>query len=336
MGLTCSVLGHRFGDLERVEEREEQGSEVVVTIREVKRCERCSHDSIVSESKEVTSMEPEPTTPPAEPATETPPAEQSPPEPAPAWPDDDLPGPDVEDDGVILENDPTERGHGEWPPTHDESDAEHDRDADDEYMNWPEAEGEDEGYSAASVGNAGDEESSDVSFSGLTPEVSDDGGDTGAVGGGGTSGESGAAGDTGVEVDTGVRGDADQPAATTVDDDTADAADSGVADDADAEILEPTTASERVDPSASAASTATATRDEIDAATEHEPEPVADDGFARASSIRPPVESHTDDRETEYFCPRCEFVRRSIRASVRPGDICPSCRRGYLAARELD
>ncbi len=332
MGLTCSVLGHRFGDLERVEEREEQGSEVVVTIREVKRCERCSHDSIVSESKEVTSMQPEPTTPPAEQATETPPAEQSSPEPepAPAWPDDDLPGPDVEDDGVILENDPTERGHGEWPPTHDESDPEHDEDADDEYMAWPEAEGEDEGYSAASAGTEGDEESSDVSFSGLTPEVSDDVGDTGAVG------ESGAVGDTGVEVDTGVTGDADQPAAANADEDVTDAADSGVATDADAEILEPTDASDRVDPSASAASTATATRDEIDAATEPEPEPVVDDGFVRASSITPPAESHTDDGETEYFCPRCEFVRRSIRASVRPGDICPSCRRGYLAARDLD
>jgi hypothetical protein len=56
MSIRCSLLGHDYGDTETEREREEQGSEVVVTVREFEECERCGERKIVSENKEVTSI----------------------------------------------------------------------------------------------------------------------------------------------------------------------------------------------------------------------------------------------------------------------------------------
>ena len=57
MGLKCSVLGHTYGEATVEREREEQGSEVVITILERESCTRCGETRIVSENKEVTSIE---------------------------------------------------------------------------------------------------------------------------------------------------------------------------------------------------------------------------------------------------------------------------------------
>jgi hypothetical protein len=57
MGIKCSLLGHRFTETDVTEEREEEGSEVVITIREIETCERCGAERIVSENKEVTALE---------------------------------------------------------------------------------------------------------------------------------------------------------------------------------------------------------------------------------------------------------------------------------------
>jgi len=56
MGFRCSLLGHNYGDSEVEREREEQGSEVVVTIREEQTCSRCGKTKLLSENKEVTSL----------------------------------------------------------------------------------------------------------------------------------------------------------------------------------------------------------------------------------------------------------------------------------------
>jgi ssDNA-binding Zn-finger/Zn-ribbon topoisomerase 1 len=56
MGLKCSVLGHSYGDVSVDRDRAEQGSEVVITIREIETCDRCGTERIVSENKEVTSI----------------------------------------------------------------------------------------------------------------------------------------------------------------------------------------------------------------------------------------------------------------------------------------
>jgi ssDNA-binding Zn-finger/Zn-ribbon topoisomerase 1 len=57
MSLKCSLLGHAFDDPEIEREREEQGSEVVITIRETETCSRCGTERVVSENKEVTTLE---------------------------------------------------------------------------------------------------------------------------------------------------------------------------------------------------------------------------------------------------------------------------------------
>ena len=64
MGLKCSVLGHAYGETTVERDREERGSEVVITIRELETCDRCGDTRIVTENKEVTTIE----TPDEEPA----------------------------------------------------------------------------------------------------------------------------------------------------------------------------------------------------------------------------------------------------------------------------
>src|SRR6056297_567502 len=56
MGLRC-LLGHDFGEPELQREREEDGDEVVTTVREVKTCARCGETQVVSENTEVTTMQ---------------------------------------------------------------------------------------------------------------------------------------------------------------------------------------------------------------------------------------------------------------------------------------
>ncbi|WP_135826814.1 DUF7093 family protein [Halorussus ruber] len=57
MSLRCSLLGHSYGEAEIEREREEQGSEVVVTVREFEECERCGDRKVVTENKEVTAIQ---------------------------------------------------------------------------------------------------------------------------------------------------------------------------------------------------------------------------------------------------------------------------------------
>ncbi|MFB6123584.1 MAG: hypothetical protein ABEJ78_09005 [Haloferacaceae archaeon] len=52
MGLRC-LLGHDFGNREVERERQEDGNEVVVTYRTVETCQRCGDRRVVSENKEV-------------------------------------------------------------------------------------------------------------------------------------------------------------------------------------------------------------------------------------------------------------------------------------------
>lgn len=42
------------------------------------------------------------------------------------------------------------------------------------------------------------------------------------------------------------------------------------------------------------------------------------------------------DRETEYVCPECGARERVGASSMRAGDICPECKRGYIEERELE
>jgi len=57
MSLKCSLFGHRYGDTEVRRDREQDGSEFVETVREVKVCARCGEELVISETTEVTTVE---------------------------------------------------------------------------------------------------------------------------------------------------------------------------------------------------------------------------------------------------------------------------------------
>ncbi|MCT9095384.1 hypothetical protein [Haloarchaeobius sp. HME9146] len=69
MGLRCSLLGHDWSETEIEDERDEQGNEVVMTVREYEVCARCGEKTLISENTEVTSVSNgQPTDSAAEPA----------------------------------------------------------------------------------------------------------------------------------------------------------------------------------------------------------------------------------------------------------------------------
>lgn len=254
MRLRCSVLGHRYGEREHVEERDRQGSEEVITVREVKTCERCGEELVVTESKEVLAVD---GTGDAGEGAEPEAAasiREAEPEPdvteAPAETDEPVDSVD-EDDGIILPDEPEDREPGEWPPVEVEDAAEPgfegeaewpDREAEEVTAEaeteaapepWPESDQEDEGFDAT----AGD----DAELAGQVVEAT-----------GGASEES----------------------------------------------------VERTDA-----------------------------GFYRASPMDAPADPDRGEVHTEFFCPNCDWSARSLTTSVRRGDICPECRKGYVSER---
>lgn len=62
-----------------------------------------------------------------------------------------------------------------------------------------------------------------------------------------------------------------------------------------------------------------------------------DDGveFVRSEASLAPERPVEIEGETELYCPGCDASDLDDRESLRAGDICPVCRRGYLAEREL-
>jgi len=290
MSLRCSLLGHAYGDTEIEREREEQGSEVVVTVREFEECQRCGERSVVTENKEITAIDA--AAPNLERAESEGPSERTDAtegaggdggDPgnvagdtgatdgvsesvgaAPAV-DDEFEGAQSaeEDDAVILDDetdgepDDTDRGSGEWP----EADSTHPAEAggDRGRGEWPEVGREDEGFDARP-----DDGDAEVEFGGgLTPESAP-------------------------EVD---ESEAEEVEFVNADGDTLDTADAGGRGGS-----------------------------ELSA------------GFtsgSEAPSVSGPAED--PDVDAEFVCPECGYRAGVAGSSLRAGDICPECRKGYIA-----
>ena len=284
MVIRCSLLGHDYGESEVEREREERGSEVVITLREIQECARCGNRSVVSENKEVTSIEPvdaeaDPSGSGPEPLSGR--DEAGNPEPAVSAGiveraetesagndgfEDATPQDPEHDDGVILDDEesagePAEREYGQWPEPEETPAAEEAS----EPRAWPEVEGEDEGFNAEPA--TGDDGATVGLSDNLTPEVD---------------------------------------AETT---------------DEGAEFIEAT------EPSGRSQFEAAATPEETAAGTAD-----AGTGIASAPSTTPAPRS---DEPGEFVCPHCDFVRDAAGSSLRAGDICPDCRRGYLAEQDV-
>ena len=266
MGLRCSLLGHDYAEPEVEREREEQGNEVVTTVSEIKRCQRCDESAVVSETTEVTALtsesefdsdsdrnlesvsESEDDTTEATPSQELDGTDHSDLE-----PEFGSEEPPVDDAVILDDEDSAERGRGEWPE-----------------MDEPEVE------SASSEREWPDVEESPA----LDPEDE--------IAAGSESDLTDASGEGGAYVGRGF-------GEGSVSEHSVDARQASE-DDAESD----------------------------------------DDGFARfgsAPSPAGPVENR--NVETEFHCPRCEMTRSSDRSSLRAGDVCPECRRGYIAEREI-
>ncbi|MFW6384799.1 MAG: DUF7093 family protein [Halodesulfurarchaeum sp.] len=53
MGLRCSLFGHDFGDTVTERDRNENGAEVVITVRKIRSCRRCGAEEVVTENTEI-------------------------------------------------------------------------------------------------------------------------------------------------------------------------------------------------------------------------------------------------------------------------------------------
>jgi ribosomal protein L37E len=296
MGLRC-LLGHEYANREVEREREERGDEVVVTYRTVETCDRCGERRIVSENKEV-----RPVRNPREDDVTTGLGGGVTP---------DLGEPDDED-GTAVSGTPSPGA---------DADAEAQPTDADPASTAPEAEA---GPEPDPDVNAADEDDAIILDDG--PESDD-----GERGHGEWPDDDDGAG---VDADPETETDAD-PEAETADDGTTvvsgddgwpepDGEDEGFDADPNGGPTDVTIGGnatpERED--ATNGTTGTATNGTTSAAGKQ---------FVAAEEIERVGEESSDP--TEFFCPNCGYAREAGGSSMRAGDICPDCHKGYIAER---
>ncbi|WP_312910018.1 DUF7093 family protein [Natronosalvus caseinilyticus] len=317
MALRCSLLGHDFDETEVDREREERGSEVVVTVTEYQRCQRCGEKNVTSENTEVTALGPDA-------------AARSPDESA----SDQPPSPGIDDaaNGGLEDGDSTEEtatSAGD-PSDTAEAEAEAEIEAGDTDETTGGDEDEDDDLELPTDEN-GDPITDDAEI--LTePDPGD--GDR-------EHGEWPESDDVGPPV-----GSEAEPTAWPEDD-----ADADGNDPVESDGIETTFVEEDVGANASANTGETETVNENEVTRD---EPVTDDavfvdadpepspqqsesytGITSAQAAPDPSKATTQGgANTEFFCPQCSFVAPGDRGSLRAGDICPECRKGYLGERE--
>lgn len=339
MGLKCRLLGHQYGDPEIEREREENGDEVVVTIREVQVCQRCEAEHVVSENKEVTSIrEPEDVglDAGAEPEAADPVAADDAPTGPETTPAGDAGTPDETrtsaDAGPhIAEAEPADVEDHETVGGSADSESFNDDD-----FEPPESPDEDDAVIL-------DEEASERDETQWPEDAGPDPAE--AV-------RESAAVEDGrpVEPDEDVTDDAefiDADAEVASDDARANRERGEWPEREDLEDREPSWpvqegedegfAAEPSDGVAADVSfgglTPEANGHAADESDEGEYVTAGDDGFTRAEQH----ESRSDapDDRVEFYCPNCGHARAAGASSMRAGDICPECKQGYIAEREL-
>ena len=331
MGLRC-LLGHDFDEPELRREREEDGSEVVTTVTEVKTCARCGETRTVSENTEVTTMEQlageaagRGESAAATESRETPTAESHE---APTT------GHTGEDAGRTAggETAGADRPSGSDRPTADGN----------------------VGADATSADGDGaviiDGESSSDDADGPADETEPSTGDAPAETTGGEEPADGeTADDDGVILDAGDESDAGRDRGTwpavEEGDDGGDAASpwpehrdedegfSAAAGGAEADDIEfgglTPEAGDGPAGGDGAETEYVGPPDDAEAVTFD----AGGDGAEITRGESPDLAAADDDEETEYYCPECEMVRAAAGSSMRAGDICPECKRGYVDER---
>ncbi|MFB6160467.1 MAG: hypothetical protein ABEJ61_04725 [Haloferacaceae archaeon] len=334
MGLRC-LLGHDFGEREVERDRREDGDEVVVAFRTVETCERCGERRLVSENKEIR------------------PRERA--------------------DAVPSANEPSERadpsgganrsaGDDPRPDRHGESRS----DAGGAVGSLVEAANGDDGTVIDGDDDASDDatpaETTDGTPTGTSGEAPTGTSDAGGVDptGGETAG--GGSNGTAVEEDDAVilTGD-DDPTdgeATEADGDD-DRADPPVDAGEDAADDRPDSNAEPAEREFGAWPEAAGEDEGFDASAHEDTDagvefgggltPTDDDHAAFVDAgpssgttaedsngttfVRPEGGATAHDGETEYRCPNCGATESTGASSLRAGDICPECHKGYVAER---
>jgi hypothetical protein len=311
MGLRC-LLGHEYANREVEREREERGDEVVVTYRTVETCDRCGERRVVSENKEV-----RPIRDPRE--------------------DDvatglggggitaDLDEPSAADDApAATSEEAPATGGGPAPTVEGEADA------------------ADEGSTPAATASTGEDDRAAGEDDGTqAPDPAEEDAvilDDGAT----EDGDDRARGEwPGSDAE---RPEDEEPTETETE------AKPGPADDGTTVVSddegwpEPGGEDEGFDaePSDGTATDVSfgggLTPEGDDAAANGEAETtngggaVAGKQFVAAEEVEPVSEESSG--RTEFFCPNCGYVRTAGGSSMRAGDICPDCHKGYIAERE--
>jgi len=348
MGIRCSLLGHDYSESFAERDREERGNEVVVTERELRECRRCGAEHVTSENTEVRPIQPDPEpTPDVEagadsadatdaPNTDLDPAstaDESAADPggaftsatevieqaeagmsadaeaAEAGSEDAAAAETDADDAVILDDDADDAtpGSDQWDEPAD-----------------PEVDPDDPGTPTP------DPDDEDVEFVGSSGPGDATGADPGEPAGAGEPANPG-------ERDA-AAGDATGAAASTRTTHGDEAADAGGALDRDrGEWPEPEGEDEGFDATPGdddpAGEVGAATADAggetgtFEFGEAPEPDPADETGFTSAGPVD---QAGSDDLDFTLFCPECGFERYAAGSSLRAGDICPECKRGYL------
>ncbi|POG56650.1 DUF7093 family protein [Haloferax marisrubri] len=341
MGLTCRLLGHSYGDPETEREREERGDEVVVSIREIQVCSRCGHEQVISENKEVTAIRTPEEVGMTEGEVETAAAGFEPANPKPGVSD-------AEDPAIETAPDAETRAEVDAATADAASDAGAGADADAD----PAAQQPNEAAGAADAQTADESADGDDAGSADAPPVTDDG-----IILDDDEEQSSTTRDRTQwpdEVDE-VETDDPTPPADGDDAEFIDA-DAEAGADAEAESEQSQTRERGAWPDAPG-------DDEGWNAQPDDGEPVSvsfgggltpegsaqqgqqgqqsngqyieaedEDEFVRADESN--VGNEAPDDAVEYYCPNCGHARGASSSSMRAGDICPECKKGYIAERE--
>ncbi|VTT86861.1 hypothetical protein DM2_2899 [Halorubrum sp. DM2] len=370
MGLRC-LLGHDFGEPELQREREEDGDEVVTTVKEVKTCARCGETQIVSENTEVTTMEQladeaaANAAGGADPASEADPGTVGGPSATPGRtdaPEVDAGGVDAgdasADDGITLDEEPGAGSDdavilGEGPSDDGETDPAEtgpEPEAVDAPTGAPDR-SDPANESEPSRGPDRAEEEAELLDAGEGAEA---GGSAAADAGpeSASTDESDAETDDGVILDEEEESldDRERGAWPSVDEEDAEgddqtawpdhggedegfSAEVGEGREADVEFgggLAPEAVEGDAESARSAETEYVESPDDAEAVS-FDAGGEGGTGITRGES--PDLETAGGDEPTEYYCPECGMVRAADGNSMRAGDICPECKRGYVDER---
>ena len=306
MGLRC-LLGCDWGEPELEREREERGDEVIITVNEVKTCTRCGDRRVVSENTEVTSLDQLTETADDETVAEP--------------PETDQPQPTADQ----LEPQPAAAGATSEPTTASgvSMDAADPATDDAEVLT-------DDGPADLGTAEADNMTVDDVEAAAAEPveeaDASDDSVEAADDDGVILSDEPDESAETDTERTPGEWPEYDGEEKPPEDDDREWPAPEKEDEGFDAE--EPTDPPE--DMTFGGGFTPEITDSEGAVAD-------GDDQFAftRAEETTVEYEPTVDDIQTEFYCPECGLARKAGNSSMRAGDICPECKRGYISEQPL-